>query len=79
MISFWNLCHCSLTSIRLEFYTLVDYITQCRVLYCVQVRAVLVDGWKAPTEHVKLFDKYQPLFTREVPHLHTLIVFSVII
>ena len=31
-----------------------------------QVRAVLEEGMKAPVEYIKLFDKYQPLITREV-------------
>ena len=33
-----------------------------------QVRAVLQDGMQAPMEHIKLFDKYQPLISKEVSH-----------
>ena len=33
---------------------------------CVQVKAVLEEGMKIPKEHIKKFEKYQSLISREV-------------
>lgn len=44
---------------------------------CTQVKAVLEEGMKYPQEHIKKFDKYQPLISREViKYMYTMYMYE---